>query len=105
MTPLHSLVIPRRHVVDYFDLHDSEVRAMHRLIEQVRQGIVDADPSVRAFNIGVNSGPLAGQSVSHAHVHLDPETGRRRGQSARRCAGDNSGEGRLPILIAAARHS
>src|SRR6266566_4376483 len=41
VTPLHSLVIPRRHVVDYFDLHDCEVRAMHRLIEQVRQGILD----------------------------------------------------------------
>jgi diadenosine tetraphosphate (Ap4A) HIT family hydrolase len=45
---------------------------MHRLIEQVRERIVDADPSVRAFNIGVNSGPLAGQSVLHAHVHLIP---------------------------------
>lgn len=72
VTPLHSLVIPRRHVADYFDLHDSEVRAVHRLIEQVRQRIVDRDPSVRAFNIGVNSGPLAGQSVLHAHVHLIP---------------------------------
>jgi ATP adenylyltransferase len=72
VTPLHSLVIPRRHVVDYFDLHDSEVRAMHRLLEKVRMGIVGADPSVRAFNIGVNSGPLAGQSVLHAHVHLIP---------------------------------
>jgi ATP adenylyltransferase len=61
-------VIPRRHVADYFELHDSEVRALHRLIEQVRQGIADSDPSVRAFNIGVNSGHLAGQSVLHAHV-------------------------------------
>ena len=75
MTPLHSLVIPCRHVVDYFDLHDSEVRAMHRLIEQVRQRIVDADPSVRAFNIGMNSGSSAGQSVLHAHVHLIPRRG------------------------------
>jgi diadenosine tetraphosphate (Ap4A) HIT family hydrolase len=72
VTPLHSLVIPRPHVADYFELHDSEVRAMHRLIEQVRQRIVDGDPSVRAFNIGVNSGLLAGQSVLHAHVHLIP---------------------------------
>jgi ATP adenylyltransferase len=72
VTPLHSLVIPRRHVVDYFDLHDSEVRAIHRLIEQVRVGIVDSDSSVRAFNIGVNSGRIAGQTVLHAHVHLIP---------------------------------
>jgi diadenosine tetraphosphate (Ap4A) HIT family hydrolase/5-methylcytosine-specific restriction endonuclease McrA len=72
VTLLHTLVIPRRHVADYFDLHDSEVRAIHRLISEVRGAIQAADRSAEAFNIGVNSGAVAGQTVAHCHVHLIP---------------------------------
>jgi diadenosine tetraphosphate (Ap4A) HIT family hydrolase len=76
VTSLHTLVIPRRHVADYFDLHDSEVRAIHRLVSEIRWAIQEADSSVDAFNVGVNSGPAAGQTVPHCHVHVIP---RRRG--------------------------
>ena len=72
VTLLHTLVIPRRHVSDYFDLHDSEVRALHRLVAQVRHMIMKDNPLVEAFNVGVNSGPAAGQTVPHAHVHVIP---------------------------------
>jgi ATP adenylyltransferase len=101
VTPLHSLVIPRRHVVDYFDLHDSEVRAIHRLIEQVRVGIVDSDSSVRAFNFGVNSGRIAGQTVLHAHVHLIPRRAGDVENSRGGCAGNDSGSGGLRVNAAA----
>lgn len=72
VTPLHTLVIPRRHVADYFGLHDSEARAMHRLLVSLREAIRREDPMVEGFNVGVNSGAVAGQTVGHCHVHLIP---------------------------------
>jgi len=64
VTELHCLVIPRRHVSDYFDLHDSEVRAVHRLSREVRRLIADSDTRVVGFNMGVNSGDAAGQTMA-----------------------------------------
>ena len=76
VTPLHTLILPRRHVSSYFDLGQAERDAVLALLEQVRLGILGADPSVEGFNIGVNVGEAAGQTVFHCHVHLIP---RRRG--------------------------
>jgi hypothetical protein len=61
----------------YFDLHDSEARAIHRLIEQVRQKTMDADPSVRAFNIGVNSGPRSWTIGAACRRSPHPPAGRK----------------------------
>src|SRR5262249_9207019 len=72
VTSLHTLVISRRHVSDYFELHDSEVRAMHRLLHEVREGVLQNDKSVLAFNVGANAGTVAGQTVPHCHIHLIP---------------------------------
>jgi hypothetical protein len=58
------LVIPRGHVADHATCTIARCAPFTRLIEQVRHGIVDADPSVRAFNIGVNSGRIAGKRCS-----------------------------------------
>jgi ATP adenylyltransferase len=76
MTALHTLVIPKRHVSGYFRLGRAELNACHRLLEQEKGALERADESVEGFNIGVNEGEAAGQTVSHCHLHLIP---RRRG--------------------------
>lgn len=45
---------------------------MHRLLDQVRRGIVAQDPTVAGFNIGINVGEAAGQTLFHCHIHLIP---------------------------------
>ena len=68
----HCLIIPKRHVKDYFDLSDNEVIACNKLIKKVKDKIISEDPSVKGFNIGTNSGAIAGQSIMHCHIHLIP---------------------------------
>ena len=72
VTPLHSLILPRRHAATYFDLHDPERRAINVLLDQVRQDVLRADKAVEGFNIGMNCGETAGQTIMHGHVHLIP---------------------------------
>jgi len=72
VTKLHTLIIPNRHVQVYFDLEQSEVSAIHSMLIIVRQRIQDEDGTVTGFNIGVNSGKAAGQSIFHLHIHLIP---------------------------------
>ncbi len=76
VTPLHTLVIPKRHVGSYFELTDDELYQLRRLLSDQRREIREADNTVSGFNIGVNDGESAGQTVFHCHVHLIP---RRRG--------------------------
>lgn len=72
VTPLHTLIIPKRHVADYFDLYQPELNAIQSLLLQQRQGIQSADPAVTGFNVGINAGRDAGQTIFHVHVHLIP---------------------------------
>jgi diadenosine tetraphosphate (Ap4A) HIT family hydrolase len=72
VTPLHTLIIPRRHVADYFGLFQPERNAVSQLLDQLRANICASDPTVTGFNIGMNSGKSAGQTVFHCHVHLIP---------------------------------
>lgn len=72
VTPLHTLIIPRRHVTDYFGLFQPERNAVSQLLDQLRAEIRAADPTVTGFNIGVNAGKSAGQTVFHCHIHLIP---------------------------------
>ena len=72
VTPLHTLVIPKRHVPGHFELDRPELDACHRLLEQEREAISRADAGVGGFNIGVNDGKTAGQTVFHSHIHLIP---------------------------------
>jgi diadenosine tetraphosphate (Ap4A) HIT family hydrolase len=76
VTPLHSLIIPKRHVVDFFGLTRKERQACNRLIYDLRKSILKEDPAVGGFNIGMNAGEVAGQTIFHCHIHLIP---RRRG--------------------------
>ena len=78
VTPLHSLVIPRRHVADFFGLTPEEREACAELMHQLRKDILKEDPGVEGFNIGMNVGQVAGQTIFHSHIHLIP---RRRGDA------------------------
>jgi diadenosine tetraphosphate (Ap4A) HIT family hydrolase/5-methylcytosine-specific restriction endonuclease McrA len=83
-TPLHSLIIPKRHVADFFELTGAENNAVIDLVKQAKSNIVSSDKSVSGFNIGVNNGPDAGQTVFHVHLHLIP---RRQGDVERPLGG------------------
>ena len=72
VTPRHTLIIPKRHVSDYFDLHQPERNAIDQLLRERKEVIEREDASVTGFNVGVNCGQDAGQTIWHAHVHLIP---------------------------------
>jgi len=72
VTEGHTLIIPKRHVAEYFELYQPELNGTQSLLSQMKQEISRADGRVSAFNIGVNIGIAAGQTVSHCHVHLIP---------------------------------
>lgn len=80
VTELHSLIILRRHVASYFDLDKAEIEAVTELLARTRDAIMQKDKSVEAFNIGINDGAVAGQSIAHCHIHLMP---RRKGDVAK----------------------
>jgi diadenosine tetraphosphate (Ap4A) HIT family hydrolase len=66
------LVIPRRHASDYFSLNKDELVACHELIQRVREMVLSEDTTVTGFNVGVNIGAAAGQTILHCHFHLIP---------------------------------
>lgn len=72
VTEGHTLIIPRRHAETFFDLSDEEVLACNELLHEQRQSILSDDKTVTAFNIGMNAGAAAGQTVFHCHIHLIP---------------------------------
>ena len=67
----HTLVIARRHIAGLFDLLTEEREAVWSLVAEVRQ-ILAEKYRVQSFNIGLNDGQPAGQTVGHAHVHVIP---------------------------------
>ena len=78
ITQGHTLVIPKRHVASLFELSEEEQAAVWRLVAHVRAKLViEIQPD--GFNIGLNDGTAAGQTVMHAHVHIIP---RRKGDTA-----------------------
>ena len=68
----HCLIIPKRHIKDYFELTEEEILACNQLTLKIKKEIMNIDPSVKGFNIGTNSGIVAGQSIMHCHIHLIP---------------------------------
>ena len=68
----HCLIIPKRHIKDYFDMTNDELIACNDLIQIVKNEILSKDLNVKGFNIGTNSGKIAGQSIMHCHIHLIP---------------------------------
>ncbi len=72
VTKHHCLIIPKRHIKDYFDLNKDELLACHELIKTVKKKILHEDKSVKGFNLGTNIGKISGQSILHCHFHLIP---------------------------------
>ena len=70
VTELHTLVIPKRHVEHYFGLTNDELLACDALLRTLREEILRENDSVEGFNIGINSGAVAGQTIFHCHIHL-----------------------------------
>jgi len=72
VSSLHSLIIPKRHVSSYFSLGQSEINACTQMLNDLKQQIEAEDPEVVGFNVGVNDGETAGQTIFHCHIHLIP---------------------------------
>ena len=72
VTEGHTLVIPKRHIEDYFGLSQDEVLACDALIRTLRDDLQGGDPRIVGFNIGMNAGEAAGQTIFHCHIHLIP---------------------------------
>jgi ATP adenylyltransferase len=72
VTEMHTLIIPKRHAATYFDLTQAEINATNSLMAQLKSDIEKADTAVTGFNIGMNSGESAGQTIFHCHIHLIP---------------------------------
>ncbi len=71
VSPGHTVVIPRRHVASFFELTPEEINACMELITKERK-LLDEEFSPDGYNIGVNIGPAAGQSIFHVHIHIIP---------------------------------
>tara|TARA_Y100001936_G_C15879375_1_gene561982 strand:+ start:414 stop:812 length:399 start_codon:yes stop_codon:yes gene_type:complete len=72
VSELHCLIIPKRHIKDYFNLTDDELLACNNLINEMKDKIKNKDPTVEGFNLGTNIGKVSGQSIFHCHFHLIP---------------------------------
>ena len=68
----HSLIIPKRHVKEYFELSEEEVTGCNQLLKKIKIKVENNDKSIKGFNVGINSGKEAGQSIMHCHIHLIP---------------------------------
>jgi len=71
VTPGHCLIVPRRHMVSFFEATKEEQAALFELVAQMRQLLLQ-ERSPDGFNIGINDGRAAGQTVMHLHIHLIP---------------------------------
>lgn len=67
----HTLIIPRRHVATYFDANAMEKAALWHVVEEVKHAL-EEEYEPDGYNIGINTGVAAGQTVMHLHVHVIP---------------------------------
>ena len=72
VTEHHSLIIPKRHTSDYFELHQPEINAIHSMLVRMKKDIENLDREAESFNVGINNGTQAGQTIGHCHIHLIP---------------------------------
>jgi diadenosine tetraphosphate (Ap4A) HIT family hydrolase len=71
LAPGHVIVVPRRHVADYFDMTAEEQAAVLALLNEARR-LIETQYHPDGYNIGVNVGKAAGQNRMHVHMHLIP---------------------------------
>lgn len=67
----HSLIIPKRHICSWFDATSNERQAILSLLDYAKK-LINNERQPHGYNIGINDGPAAGQTVPHLHVHLIP---------------------------------
>jgi len=67
----HTLIIPRRHVASFFETTEEERLAMMKLLDEAKAAL-DKDFKPDGYNIGINGGAAAGQTIMHLHIHLIP---------------------------------
>lgn len=71
VNPGHTLLIPKRHVSRFTELGDEELLSFGRVLKDAEK-ILAAQQRIDGFNIGINEGEAAGQTIEHLHVHLIP---------------------------------
>jgi diadenosine tetraphosphate (Ap4A) HIT family hydrolase len=71
LTRGHALIIPRRHIASLFQATKEERDALFDLLAEMRQFVID-ERRPDGFNIGINDGAAAGQTIDHMHIHLIP---------------------------------
>ena len=72
VTKHHTLIISNRHIDDYFKLNSEELSELSKILIEQKEKLISLDSSITGFNIGVNIGKDAGQSIMHCHIHLIP---------------------------------
>ena len=71
VSPGHTLILPQRHVASFFDVTGEERKAILALLQGAKLGL-DAAFQPNGYNVGINDGAAAGQTVPHVHLHLIP---------------------------------
>jgi len=72
VTRYHLLIVPNKHVSNYFELNDMEKSHVDNMIMKWSKKLQEQDSDITGFNIGWNCGYSAGQTIDHAHCHLIP---------------------------------
>ena len=72
VTPLHSLIITKRHVVSYFQCSKAELEEIPMILDTQKTELKYLDNEITGYNIGMNIGEDAGQSIFHCHIHIIP---------------------------------
>tara|TARA_Y100000768_G_C23770532_1_gene583061 strand:+ start:313 stop:693 length:381 start_codon:yes stop_codon:yes gene_type:complete len=72
VTTDHTLIILNEHNKTYFDLRDKDIVQLNNIIKFQKDSLIGKDNSITGFNIGINQGETAGQTVMHLHIHLIP---------------------------------
>ena len=67
----HAIIISKRHVASAFELADEEVLDMHKCLKETER-VIKKEFKPDGYNIGINDGEVAGQTIFHLHVHLFP---------------------------------
>ena len=72
VTKDHTLIILNNHDKSYFDLRNKDILQLNNIIKFQKESLMQNDNTITGFNIGINQGESAGQTVMHLHIHLIP---------------------------------
>ncbi|GBE55828.1 AP-4-A phosphorylase [archaeon BMS3Bbin16] len=72
VTKDHIMIITKRHTADFFSMSELERKDSNELLRVIKNKILEKDKTVEGFNVGMNCGKIAGQTIPHAHIHLIP---------------------------------